>query len=97
MKKQKNSPTPPALPIKSLKAVDRNRKVAPEVYVKCGPYQMRRAHFRIRGVYRYLVWRDGGKLSEYYLGRHGNGSPTTDPTFVPAAAAAPRPRGRGKK
>jgi len=39
-----------------------------------------KAHIRVRrGCYRFLVWRDGGKVCEFYLGRLRNPSPT-DPS-----------------
>jgi hypothetical protein len=59
------------------------RRVPPDIYVrvhdesswKSGNYA--KAHIRIRrGCYRFLVWRDGGKIREFYLGRVRQASPT---------------------
>ena len=37
-----------------------------------------KAHIRIRrGCYRFLVWRDGGKIREFYLGRLRQRAPTS--------------------
>jgi hypothetical protein len=65
------------------KPVDRQRRVIPEIYVKTAGGELYRspvyakAHIRTRrGCYRFLVWRDGGKIRELYLGRVRDASPT---------------------
>jgi hypothetical protein len=77
----------------------------PEIYVKTGgdggiynPAVYAKAHIRIRrGCYRFLVWRDGGKIRELYLGRLGKSSPTPGPRarhLVAGAGEACRSRRR---
>jgi hypothetical protein len=51
------------------------RAKAPELFVKVTgergwPYHYARAHIRVKaGEYNYLVWRDGERIRNLYLGR----------------------------
>lgn len=54
-----------------------------DIYVQTRPpgsfqsAEYAKAHIRIRrGCYRFLVWRDGDKIREFYLGRLAKPSPT---------------------
>lgn len=62
------------------------RRVLPEIYVRVQgktlyPRELyAKAHIRVRrGCYRFLVWRDGNKIREFYLGRLAKVSPTPGP------------------
>jgi hypothetical protein len=60
------------------------RRVIPEIYVRTRGERdsiytvYAKAHIRIRrGCYRFLVWREGDKIREFYLGRLGKSAPTS--------------------
>jgi hypothetical protein len=61
---------------KSKRAIAKPRRVkveAPEIFVRTGEgYRASYAHASLRiksGKYVYLVWRDGGRIRNFYLGR----------------------------
>lgn len=71
------------------------RRAIPEIFVRvdCRSLypreQYAKAHIRVRrGCYRFLVWRDGNKVREFYLGRLRQASPTEGPS---SSSPAPRP------
>lgn len=74
------------------------RRAIPEIFVQVRDNHynhrssMAKAHIRVRrGCYRFLVWRDGDKVKEFYLGRLRQAAPTeasssSDVHQVPAPA-----------
>lgn len=82
---------------------------APDIYVRIEkPFgnmisgSFAKAHIRVRrGCYRFLSWRDGDRVREFYLGRLGHSAPTrrppsSGPTRSPAEALSSSRR-RGQK
>jgi hypothetical protein len=65
---------------------DRSRRgVPPEIFVRINTdglwvhSRFSKAHIRIRkGCFQYLVWRDGKKTCEFYLGKKANRTPQQD-------------------
>ncbi len=85
----------------------RSRRVnQPEIFVAVGERESWRrhyvkAHLRIRrGCYRYLVWREAGRIREFYLGKVRETCPTRAPgprRRQPGARATGRARRVGYK
>jgi len=69
-------PTSPRRPKKAPRAIVKSRVVKPDIYVKPPHQYIVKAHIRQRGKYRYLRWREDGKVKEFYLGSVKNSSPT---------------------
>jgi hypothetical protein len=99
---RKRSSSPAKRPKKRPAAA---RRVQPDIYVRVpgtGLYSALRipeaiekmyakAHIRVRrGCYRFLVWREGNKIREFYLGRLRQAAPTPGPR-APEASSSPAP------
>lgn len=70
----------------------------PQVFVRLLPYVdygqvYAPAKIRVRrGCYRYLVWRDGGKKREFYLGKVRERAPqASSPAVSPSSRPRPAP------
>jgi len=67
-------------------SIVKRRATPPDIYVHFGHDSVwgsgvAKAHIRVRrGCYRFLVWREGNKVREFYLGRLRNPSPTPGPS-----------------
>ncbi len=75
------------------------RRAIPAIFVatpaeaQFGLAKHAQAHIRTRrGGYRYLVWREGGHVREFYLGKVRNYRPTGDPPGLDQLAGGPRRR-----